>query len=54
VQLRGKLVAFYKRLELHELDPAKVPIDSLEHKKTLNESLKKLLRIIVASDDPKL
>ena len=54
VQLRGKLVTFYKKLELHELDPEKVRIDNLNLKKTLNGSLKKLLRIVVASDDPKL
>ena len=40
LQLRGKLVSFYKRLELHKEDPEGVKIDNLFLRTTLCDSLK--------------
>lgn len=58
ILLRGKLVSFYKRLEkLNSEDPqvaATVKIENLHLKKTLADSLKKLLRCVIITDDSRL
>jgi hypothetical protein len=58
VMLRGKLVNFYKRLErLNSDDPrvaAQAKIENLRLKTTLHDSLKKLLRCIILTDDGRL
>lgn len=49
--LRGKLVNFYKKLEKYNIDPTSVRIDNLNLKKTLFDSVKKLLRCVIVNDD---
>ena len=53
MQLRGKLVSFYQRLEKMKEDP-EIKIDNLFNWKTLHESLKKLMRVVIITDDPGL
>lgn len=52
--LRGKLVNFYKRVEQFNIDPSSVKIDNLHLKKTLFDSVKKLLRCVIVNDDKQL
>jgi len=47
-------VNFYKRLEKYNVDPISVRIDNLNLKKTLFESLKKLLRCVIVNEDRSL
>ena len=54
VMLRGKLVQFYKKLEQYKEDPASVKIDNLFLRKTLSDSLKKLLRAVINTHDKRL
>ncbi|CDW75173.1 UNKNOWN [Stylonychia lemnae] len=54
IQLRGKLVNFYKRLNKYNIDPQSVRIDNLNLKKTLFEALKKLLRCVIITEDRSL
>lgn len=54
MMLRGKLVNFYKRVEQYNVDPSSVKIDNLHLKKTLFDSVKKLLRCVIVNDDKHL
>lgn len=61
--LRGKLVSFYEGWERHQLEndhsafnlddpPTKEQLDALCLKKTLTDSLKRLLRVVISTEDP--
>lgn len=52
IQLRGKLVSFFKLIEKCNENPhLNIKIDNYLQKRTLFEGLKKLLHVVVLNDD---